>query len=78
MFLYFGRVDDSSAYKYIDCFNGGRFLSEKQCLDLLYSPMTNTISVEEILFVRATPRQVIEWLECIRTSYNYDDFTRKM
>lgn len=38
-------------------------MSEKQCLDLLYSPMTNTISVGDVLFVRATPRQVIEWLE---------------
>ena len=56
----FIRVDDSSAYKYIDCFNGGRFLSERQCLDLLYSPMANEISVGVVPFVRATPIQVID------------------
>lgn len=56
----FGRVDDSSAYKYIDCFGGGRFLSEEQCLDLLYGSVTSMGSIGNVLFVKATPAQVIK------------------
>ncbi|XP_078362557.1 F-box only protein 21-like [Oculina patagonica] len=52
------QVDDSSAYKYIDCFGGGRFLTEEQCLDLLYGSMTSMGSSGNALFVKATPAQV--------------------
>ena len=56
IFSLFDRAADSTAYKYIDCFNGGRFLSEEQCLELLL--MGNTTPNNDSIFVKATPRQV--------------------
>ncbi|KAK2574066.1 F-box only protein 21 [Acropora cervicornis] len=47
---------DSTAFKYIDCFNGGRFLSEEQCLEMLY--MGNLGFDSYGFFEKATPRQV--------------------
>lgn len=47
---------DSTAFKYIDCFNGGRFLSEEQCLEMLY--MGNLGFNSHGFFEKATPRQV--------------------
>ncbi|XP_068679447.1 F-box only protein 21-like isoform X1 [Montipora foliosa] len=47
---------DETAYKYIDCFNGGRFLSKEQCLEMLY--MENSSSSNHNFFDKATPRQV--------------------
>ena len=57
--ILFERAADSTAFKYIDCFNGGRFLSEEQCLDMLY--MGNLGFNSHGFFEKATPRQVSQF-----------------
>ena len=60
LFLFlFGRVADSTAFKYIDCFNGGRFLSEEQCLEMLY--MGNLGFNTCGFFDKAMPREVSQF-----------------
>lgn len=57
--LVFLRADPSTVYRYIDCFNGGNFLTEAQCVDMLLSPLANVRSFGNALFVRASPTQVL-------------------
>ena len=57
--ILFERAADSTAFKYIDCFNGGRFLSEEQCLEMLY--MGNLGFNSHGFFEKATPRQVSQF-----------------
>ena len=57
--FFFERADQSTAYKYIDCFNGGRLLSEGQCIDLILPPSLDNSSLRKSAFIKATPKQVI-------------------
>lgn len=53
------EANHSTAFKYIDCFNGGRFLSEEQCIDLILLPSFEDITARRnVDFIKATPRQV--------------------
>ena len=61
-FFFFERADQSTAYKYIDCFNGGRLLSEGHCIDLILPPSLDNSSLRKSAFIKATPKEVINTL----------------
>lgn len=68
------EADQSTAYKYIDCFNGGRLLSEGQCIELILPPSLDNSSLRKSAFIKATPKQVfIRMVANIVNSYRAGD-----
>ena len=89
--FFFERADQSTVYKYIDCFNGGRLLSEGQCIDLILPPSLDNSSLRKSAFIKATPKQVIDtltieiltqlpdcWIDCWYSSKDQSVFLQRL